>query len=258
MLYILIQLVALRCARPRTRQIRRYGIGGSRFSISRESWTNFDAGGTGRFRFRVCDKRYPELAPNPFRFWARRISPKWFAHVHPRYRTPDVAIITYAAAAFVLSFSSTFQKLAVLSNMVVLLLYILCCLAALELNRRDVRSDGAPFKFRGQTVVPIVAIVFIVWVPHTQRRMNLSSQGFVWSLHRFSFLIRQLLIDEALQGLIHSAQHRVFWTCVATLILCNFALVTPLTSLYSPSRSGFWAAHASSIARTLRLQVLRR
>jgi hypothetical protein len=46
----------------------------------------------------------------------------------------------------------------------VLLLYILCCLAALELNRRDIRSDGAPFKFRGQSVVPIVAIILIIWV----------------------------------------------------------------------------------------------
>ena len=99
-----------------------------------------------------------------FAFGRDGFLPRVFAHVHPRYRTPDVAIATYAAAAFVLSFSSTFQKLAILSNMVVLLLYILCCLAALELNRRDVRSDGVPFRFPGQGVIPIVAILFIVWV----------------------------------------------------------------------------------------------
>ncbi len=88
----------------------------------------------------------------------------------PAICTPDVAIITYAAIAFALSFSSTFQKLAVLSNMAVLLLYILCCLAALELNRRDIRSDGAPFKFRGATLVPILAIVVIIWVlAHAKR-----------------------------------------------------------------------------------------
>jgi basic amino acid/polyamine antiporter, APA family len=99
-----------------------------------------------------------------FAFGRDAFLPKLFAHVHPRFHTPDVAIITYATAAFILSFSSTFQKLAVLSNMAVLLLYILCCLAALELNRRDVRSDGAPFKFRGGSIVPVVAIIFIVWV----------------------------------------------------------------------------------------------
>ncbi len=29
--------------------------------------------------------------------------PAWFAHVHPRYRSPDVAIVTYAVLAFALS-----------------------------------------------------------------------------------------------------------------------------------------------------------
>lgn len=105
-----------------------------------------------------------------FAFGRDSFLPKSFAHVHPKFRTPDVAIITYAATAFVLSFSSTFQKLAVLSNMAVLLLYILCCLAALELRRRDVRSDGQPFSFPGATVIPFIAIAFIIWVlAHGQR-----------------------------------------------------------------------------------------
>ena len=99
-----------------------------------------------------------------FAFGRDAFIPKWFAHVHPRFHTPDVAIVTYAAIGFALSFSSTFQKLAVLSNMAVLLLYILCCLAALELNRRDIHSDGAPFKFPGATIVPILAIIVIIWI----------------------------------------------------------------------------------------------
>jgi len=55
----------------------------------------------------------------------------FFAHVHPRYRSPDVAIITYAALAFALSISGTFEKLAVLSNVAVLLMF---CFAALLLG----------------------------------------------------------------------------------------------------------------------------
>src|SRR6266513_3348277 len=99
-----------------------------------------------------------------FAFGRDAFIPKWFAHVHPRFRTPDVAIITYAAIGFALSFSSTFQKLAVLSNVAVLVLYILCCLAAIVLNRRDIHSDGAPFKFPGATIVPILAIIVIIWI----------------------------------------------------------------------------------------------
>ncbi len=69
-----------------------------------------------------------------FAFGRDGFLPRWFAQVHPRFHTPHVAIMTYAAIACVLSYSSSFQKLAVLSNMAVLLLYILCCLAALRLE----------------------------------------------------------------------------------------------------------------------------
>jgi amino acid transporter len=90
--------------------------------------------------------------------------PKFFAHVHPRYRSPDVAIITYAVLAFALSVSGTFEKLAVLSNVAVLLMYLLCCAACWFLMQRDVRSDGEPFNFPGMKLVPALAIVTIIWI----------------------------------------------------------------------------------------------
>jgi amino acid transporter len=90
--------------------------------------------------------------------------PAWFAHVHPRYRTPDVAIITYAAIAFALSVTGTFEQLAVLSNVAVLLMYLLCCAACWFLVQRDVRADGRPFNFPGMKIVPALAIVTIIWI----------------------------------------------------------------------------------------------
>ena len=84
--------------------------------------------------------------------------------------------------------------------MVVLLLYILCCLAALELNRRDVRSDGAPFKFRGQTLVPIVAIVFIVWVLLHAKKDEFVITGICLVAVSLLFLIRQLFIGKRARG----------------------------------------------------------
>src|SRR5437764_2923369 len=90
--------------------------------------------------------------------------PQFFAHVHPRYRSPDVAIITYAALAFALSISGTFERLAVLSNVAVLLMYLLCCAACWVLVQRDVRSDGKPFNFPGMKIVPALAILAIVWI----------------------------------------------------------------------------------------------
>src|ERR1700682_2461657 len=58
-----------------------------------------------------------------FAFGRDGVLPAWFAHVHPRYRSPDVAIITYAVAAVALSLTSSFAALAGLSNVAVLPLY---------------------------------------------------------------------------------------------------------------------------------------
>jgi amino acid transporter len=132
-----------------------------------------------------------------FAFGRDGILPKWFAHVHRRFHTPNVAIITYATVAFGLSFWSTFQELAVLSNMAVLLLYILCCLAALELNRRDLRSDGAPFKFPGATLIPILAIAVIIWIlAHaTQKEFAFTAACLVAA--SLLFLVRQFFRAKA-------------------------------------------------------------
>jgi basic amino acid/polyamine antiporter, APA family len=128
-----------------------------------------------------------------FAFGRDAFIPKWFEHVHPRFHTPDVAIITYAVIGFALSFSSTFQRLAVLSNMAVLLLYILCCLAALELSRRDVRSDGAPFRFPCASFIPVLAIVVIIWILAHAARDEFEITGICLAVASLLFLIRQFV-----------------------------------------------------------------
>jgi amino acid transporter len=101
-----------------------------------------------------------------FAFGRDGILPRWFANTHSRWRAPHIAIVTYSAIALVCTFSSTFQQLAVLANVAVLLLYLLCCLATLEFMRRDrdVRSEGAPFRFPGARLVPILSIIVIIWI----------------------------------------------------------------------------------------------
>ena len=106
-----------------------------------------------------------------FAFGRDGVIPAWFAHVHPRYHSPDSAIVTYAAIAFAFSVTSTFEALAVLSNVAVLLMYFLCCAACWTLIRRDVRAEGPPFSFPGVKIVPALAIVAILWIlAHATRR----------------------------------------------------------------------------------------
>src|SRR6266404_5608512 len=99
-----------------------------------------------------------------FAFGRDGVLPAWFAHVHPRYRSPDVAIISYAIIAFALSLTSSFAALAVLSNVAVLLMYLLCCAACWFLVQQNVRADGVPFNFPGVKIVPTIAIIAIVWI----------------------------------------------------------------------------------------------
>jgi basic amino acid/polyamine antiporter, APA family len=94
------------------------------------------------------------------------VLPRWFAHVHPRYRSPDMAIVTYAVIGFALSITGTFEQLAVLSNVAVLLMYLLCCAACWFLVQRDIRTDrdSAGLNFPGMKIVPALAIAAIIWI----------------------------------------------------------------------------------------------
>ena len=120
--------------------------------------------------------------------------PAWFAHVHPRYRSPDVAIITYAVLAFALSITGTFEKLAVLSNVAVLLMYLLCCAACWFLVQRDVRADGAqPFNFPGMKIVPALAIIAIIWILAHATLFEFAVNGIVLAIASVLYFVRAKL-----------------------------------------------------------------
>lgn len=135
-----------------------------------------------------------------FAFGRDRVLPRWFAHVHPRFRSPDVAIIVYAAMAFALSLSSSFEGLAVMANVAALLLYLLCCAAAWQLVRRDVRADGQPFGFRGAQVFPFVAIALIVWILAHATAKEFIVLGAVLVLGSALFGISRLVSRTATSG----------------------------------------------------------
>jgi len=110
--------------------------------------------------------------------------------VHARFRTPDVAIVTYCSLCFLLSFSSSFQQLAILANVAVLLLYLLGSAAAIALMRRDVRSDGTPFHFTGAGIVPLLAIIVIIWILTHATRKEFAITGVVLLIAAVLFLFR--------------------------------------------------------------------
>ncbi|HWJ24438.1 MAG TPA: amino acid permease [Gemmatimonadaceae bacterium] len=90
--------------------------------------------------------------------------PAPLAAVHPRWRTPHVAIVVQVAIVLALALFGNFERLAVAANVTVLLVYAACCVAAAELRRRDVRAGGVPFRVPAAGVVPWLALAVIAWI----------------------------------------------------------------------------------------------
>ncbi|HSP44579.1 MAG TPA: APC family permease [Chthoniobacterales bacterium] len=128
-----------------------------------------------------------------FAFGRDGILPRFIAHVHPRWRSPDVAILVYSAVAFLLSLTSTFASLAIMANVAALLLYIICCAAAWELIRRNVRTETAPFTFPGASMVPIVSIVAIIWILSHATMREFKITGAVFGVGSLLYLGQSLL-----------------------------------------------------------------
>ena len=86
------------------------------------------------------------------------------ASVHARFHTPHVAIAVQSVVVCAFALTSTFERLVVLANLAVLVLYALCCLAAWQLRRRDVRRAACLSRFPPWPSLPSAALVVIAWM----------------------------------------------------------------------------------------------
>jgi basic amino acid/polyamine antiporter, APA family len=127
-----------------------------------------------------------------FAFGRDRIFPRALAKVHPIYRTPYVAIVVHAVIVATLAISSSFTQLAILANVAALSLYLMCVLASLELQRRDVRAGGTPFRVPGGATVPILAAAAIIWVLAHATLKELGVEAVVLTIAAAFFVARTL------------------------------------------------------------------
>jgi basic amino acid/polyamine antiporter, APA family len=63
--------------------------------------------------------------------------PRWFAYVHPIYRTPSNSILFSAVLALILALTGSFVTLAAVSAIARLVMYLAVCMATLVLRKRD-------------------------------------------------------------------------------------------------------------------------
>lgn len=98
-----------------------------------------------------------------FAFAEHGFLPRVVGRVHPRFRTPAVAIVVQAVLTVAIALSGTFGVLANIANAAVLLVYAACCAAAVVLRRRGVRTgSGEPYRTPGGMAVPVAALIVIV------------------------------------------------------------------------------------------------
>ena len=99
----------------------------------------------------------------PFAMSNRRELPKSLSAVHPRFRTPYVAIVVSATLMLALTLSSSLFYALTVSTIARLLAYAATCIALPTLRRK---SDAPPAQFTvpGGTVISVVAVLLSIWL----------------------------------------------------------------------------------------------
>ena len=93
--------------------------------------------------------------------------PRVLGAVHPRFRTPHVAILANAALALALAVYGSFAWAVTISVVTRLLVYLLTCGALVILRAR--RPHEAPgFRLPGGTALAVLGIAFCVWLLATR------------------------------------------------------------------------------------------
>jgi amino acid transporter len=118
-------------------------------------------------------------------------APAVLARIDPVRRTPRAAIWTHAALAALFASTATFQSLAVISNVGLLVMYLLCCLAALELTRRNVRTEAEPFVIPGGPVWPLLGSAVVLWVLSTATPAEFALTGVVLVVASGAYAVRR-------------------------------------------------------------------
>jgi L-asparagine transporter-like permease len=95
--------------------------------------------------------------------------------VHPKYATPSLAIITYAALIFILSVSGGFKQLAILASAAILIIYLAVILATIKLRSKKQDVAEKTFKMPGGLIIPVIGIATIIWLLTSLSKWEIGS-----------------------------------------------------------------------------------
>jgi amino acid transporter len=90
--------------------------------------------------------------------------PKFLGKVHPKYKTPHVAIIFYAIVIGVFALSGTFKYLAVVATGSLLLVDLGVSLAVLRLRQRGGLPKTGEFRLPFGPLIPLLSCLIVGWL----------------------------------------------------------------------------------------------
>ena len=115
--------------------------------------------------------------------------PAPLARVHSRWHTPHVAIAAQTAIVIAVALFGNFEVLALAANVTVLIVYAVCCVATMELRRRDVREGGTPFEVPLAGVAPVLALAVIAWMLWSLQPGEWKAAGVILALAAVVYLV---------------------------------------------------------------------
>ncbi|HKR05920.1 MAG TPA: amino acid permease [Bacteroidia bacterium] len=90
--------------------------------------------------------------------------PKALAKVHPRFFTPHIAVVFYAALGLLFAISGGFKQLAIISSASTLLIYLGVVLSTIKLRKTNSEASEKTFRVPGGITIPLLAICVIGWL----------------------------------------------------------------------------------------------
>ena len=90
--------------------------------------------------------------------------PRFLGKVHPKYKTPHIAIIFFAVVIGVFALSGTFKYLAIVATGSLLLVDLGVILAVLRLRQRDGLPKDGEFRLPFGPVIPLLSCAIVCWL----------------------------------------------------------------------------------------------
>lgn len=112
------------------------------------------------------------------------------AKIHKRFKTPHIAIISYATVAFIIAATASFEQLVVIATSSILLIYLGVVLSVIKLRYSQI-SKPDEFKIPGGQTVPILSIgIILYFLSNLPKNEMIGTAIFIGILTVIFYIIR--------------------------------------------------------------------